>query len=667
MTPIRGDYLKNKLFRFLNTDLLFQLCVYVAICVVCYISAGFTQMFFIVLGIVLFGLFVQILRKWAISRNVVSKLKSIARTLESAESGSDSMFPMPTVIVGKNGNIAWYNDLFFNNVLGGADAMDSPFSAITGELDYRALGVDAGAGECSFDGRYYMVYAAGNNSRSEKMRAYYFSDITELKETAIEYGLSRPAVAHISFDSYNELMKSVKDSEKTILAGRMELIVHEGLEKYGGAMLKTAPDHYVLVFEQRHIREMKETKFDLLDKTRELAGGENSLSTISVGIGYGGDGFAACDEMAVEALDMALGRGGDQAALRNADGFEFYGGKSRGVEKLTKVKTRVIATEIQSVISSSDNCLIMGHKFSDYDAIGSAIGMYRACISTGKQAHIVVDRASTLAGDMIDAYGEMSEYRHVFVSPDRAEDMITKNTLLIVVDAHLIEHIESKRVYDACEKVVVIDHHRKGVDYIDRAAVFCHEPFASSASEIVTELVQYMNSVQLIKTDAEALLTGIMLDTKKFAVRTGVRTFDAAAYLKKCGADSSEAQKFFAKDMREYKFMYEVISNAREYKGCAIAVCRGKRAAEYKVMAVQATDELLNINEFKASFLVYEESYGVSVSARSMGAINVQIIMEKLGGGGHHTMAGAQFENASADDIYERLCDAIDDYMKTNQ
>ncbi|MBO4934643.1 MAG: DHH family phosphoesterase [Clostridia bacterium] len=659
--------MKNKLFRFLNTDLIFQLCVYTAICVVCYIFMGFTKLFFIVLGIVLFGLLVQMLRKWAISRNVVSKLKSLVRTLETAESGSDSMFPMPTVIVGKNGNIAWYNELFFAYVLGGADAMDSPFSAITGELDYRALGVDTGAGECCFDGRYYMVYAAGNNSRSEKMRAYYFSDITELKETAIEYELSRPAVAHISFDSYNELMKSVKDSEKTILAGRMELIVHEGLEKYGGAMLKTAPDHYVLVFEQRHIPEMKEAKFDLLDKTRELSGGENSLSTISIGIGYGGDGFAACDEMAVEALDMALGRGGDQAALRNADGFEFYGGKSRGVEKLTKVKTRVIATEIQGVISDSDNCLIMGHKYSDYDAIGSAIGMYRACINTGKQAHIVVDKNSTLAGDMIEAYGEMSEYRHVFVAPDKAADLITQNTLLIVVDAHLIEHIESKRIYDACEKVIVIDHHRKGVDYIDRAAVFCHEPFASSASEIVTELVQYMNNVQLIKTDAEALLTGIMLDTKKFSVRTGVRTFDAAAYLKKCGADSAEAQKYFAKDMREYKFMYEVISNAREYKGCAIAVCRGKRAAEYKVMAVQATDELLNINEFKASFLVYEESYGVSVSARSMGAINVQVIMEKLGGGGHHTMAGAQFENASVDEIYERLCDAIDEYMKVNK
>lgn len=659
--------MKNKLFRFLNTDLLFQLCVFAAICVVCYIYAGFEKLFFIVLAISLFGLIVQILRKWIISRNVVAKLKSLVRTLETAESGSDSMFPMPTVIVSKNGNIAWYNELFFAYVLGGADAMDTPFSAITGDLDFRALGVDTGAGECCFDGRYYMVYAAGNNSRSEKMRAYYFSDITELRETAIEYELSKPAVAHISFDSYNELMKSVKDSEKTILAGHMERILHEGLEKFGGAMLKTAPDHYVLVFEQRHIPEMKESKFDLLDKTRELSVGENSLSTISIGIGYGGAGFAACDEMAVEALDMALGRGGDQAAIRNADGFEFYGGKSRGVEKLTKVKTRVIATEIQGIIASSDNCLIMGHKYSDYDAIGSAIGMYRACINTGKQAHIVVDRSSSLAGDMIEAYGRMSEYKHIFVSPDKAEDMITQNTLLIVVDAHLIEHIESKRIYDACEKVIVIDHHRKGVDYIDRAAVFCHEPFASSASEIVTELTQYMNGVQLTKNDAEALLTGIMLDTKKFSVRTGVRTFDAAAYLKKCGADSSEAQKFFAKDMREYKFMYEVISNARDYKGCAIAICKGKRAAEYKIMAVQAVDELLNINEFKASFLVYEEGYGVSVSARSMGAINVQIIMEKLGGGGHHTMAGAQFENASVDSVYERLCDAIDEYMKENK
>ena len=275
--------------------------------------------------------------------------------------------------------------------------------------------------------------------------------------------------------------------------------------------------------------------------------------------------------------------------------------------------------------------------------------------------------STTLADDMIDKYSATSEYRHVFVSPDKALDLVTQNTLLIVVDAHLIEHIESKAIYDSCEKVIVIDHHRKGVDYIDRAAVFCHEPFASSASEIVTELTQYMNGVQLIKTDAEALLTGIMLDTKKFSVRTGVRTFDAAAYLKKCGADSSEAQKYFAKNMREYKFMYEVISNAKDYKGCAIAVCKGKRNADFKIMAVQAIDELLNINEFRASFLVFEESYGVSVSARSMGAVNVQVIMEKLGGGGHHTMAGAQFENATAEEVFDMLCKAIDDYMKENK
>ncbi len=653
--------MKKKVFKFLNTDLIFQFAVFIAICIVTYIAVGFTRAFYIVVGISVFALVVQLLRKWNVSRNVVSKLKSIARALEAAESGSDSMFPMPIVIVSKSGNIAWYNDLFFEKVLDGTDAIDSPFTVLTGELDYKELGAGTGAGECTYKNKHYMVYAAGANSRSEKMRAYYFIDITLLKNTEIEYNLSKPAVAHITFDSYNELMKSVKDSERTILAGRMELLIHESLEKYSGAMLKTAADHYVLVFEQRYIPQFKETKFDILDKTRELSGIENSLSTISIGIGYGGAGFAACDEMALEALDMALGRGGDQAAIRNADGFEFYGGKSRGVEKLTKVKTRVIATEIQGIINSSDNCLIMGHRFSDYDSVGSAIGMYRACVESGKQARIVVDKATSLAADMIENYTAMSEYKNVFIHPDKARDMITSNTLLIVVDAHLLEHIESKDVYNHCEKVVVIDHHRKGVNYIDRAAVFCHEPFASSASEIVTELIQYMNSVQFTKTDAEALLTGIMLDTKKFSVRTGVRTFDAAAYLKKCGADASESQKYFAKNMSEYKFMYEIISSAKNYNGCAIAVCRGKRSSEYKIMATQAIDELLNINEFYASFLIYEENYGVSISARSMGAINVQIVMEKLGGGGHHTMAGAQLKDVTPDEAYDMLCRAIGD------
>lgn len=656
--------MKNKLFKFLNTDFLFQLVIYLAICGVCYAFDGFGKAFMAVVALVVFALAVQLLRKWLLSRSVMSKLKSLARTLENAESGSDAMFPMPIVIVSKNGNIAWYNDLFFSGVLGGTDAIDSPFETVTGTLDFRALGVDTGAGECCFNDKYYMVYAAGNNTRSEKMRAYYFVDITDLRNTATEYELSRPAAAHIVFDSYNELMKSVKDSERTILAGRMEQIIHEGLKKFGGAMMKTAPDHYVYIFEQRYIAEMRDAKFELLDKTRELSGSENSLSTISVGIGYGGNSFSSCDEMALEALDMALGRGGDQAAVRNTDGFEFYGGKSRGVEKLTKVKTRVIATEIQGIIGGADICLIMGHKYSDYDAIGAAIGMYRACIESGKPAYIVAERSESLAADMIENYSVMSEYKNVFVSPDKAAAMVTPSTLLIVVDVHLTEQLESKSVYEACEKVIVIDHHRKGVDFIDRAAVFCHEPFASSTSEIVTELTQYMNNVQLVKTDAEALLTGIILDTKKFTVRTGVRTFDAAARLKKCGADSSEAQKYFAKDMREYRFMYEIISNAKDYKGCAIAICRGKHSADDKIMAVQAIDELLNINDFRSSFLIFEENGGVGVSARSMGAVNVQVIMEKLGGGGHHTMAGAQLRGATVDEAFNMLCGAIDEYMQ---
>lgn len=653
--------MKNKLLKYLNIDVVLEIIAFVAICLVAWRVKDAGLSLTIIISISCFTVIVLFLRKFIISRSVVGKLKNIARALETAESGSDSMFPMPTAIITKNGSIAWYNDLFFRNVLNEIDMIDVPFSDIIGDLDYKQLGVETGAGECSYMNKHYLIYAAGNNSRSEKMRAYYFIDITELRDTATEYTLSRPAIAHITYDSYNELMKSVKDSERAIVAGKMEMIIHEGLEKYGGALLKTAADHYVLVFENRYLPSIKESKFELLDKTRELSVSDNSLSTISIGVGYGADTFSSCDEMAIEALDMALGRGGDQAAVRNKDGFEFYGGKSRGVEKLTKVKTRVIASEIQNVINSSDMCLIMGHKNSDYDCIGSAVGMYRACISSGKPAYIVIDANNSLGDDMISNYSEMDEYKNIFISSERALDYITQNTLLIIVDAHLPELLESQDVYDDCERVVVIDHHRKGVNYIDRALVFCHEPFASSTCEIVTELVQYMNDVSLVKSDAEALLTGIMLDTKKFSVRTGVRTFDAAAYLKKCGADSSEAQKYFAKNMREYQFVSNIISNAVNHNGCAIAVCKGKKTSDYRILATQAIDELLNISDFNASFLLFEENYGVSISARSNGSINVQIVMEKLGGGGHHTMAGAQIEDISVDQAYELLCNAIDE------
>lgn len=659
--------MKNKLLKYLNIDIILSSIAFAAICIVLWQVDDKNTSLIICISVSFFTIVILLLRKVFLSNNIVNKLKGIVHSLEVAESGSDSMFPMPIVIISKNGNIAWYNDLFYTNVLNGIDMIDVSFQDIVGSLDYKSMEVDKGACECSYLDKHYLVYAAGNNSRSEKMRAFYFINVTELKNTANEYCLSRPVIAHITYDSYNELMKSVKDSERAIIAGKMEMIIHNGLKKYGGALLKTAPDHYVLVFERRYLQEIKDSKFSLLDKTREVSSVDNSLSTISIGVGYSDEGFAASDEMAIEALDMALGRGGDQAAIRNSDGFEFYGGKSRGVEKLTKVKTRVIATEIQNAIISSDVCLIMGHKNSDYDCIGSAIGMYRACISCGKPAYIVVDRYTSLGSDMISNYSELSEYKNVFISPDRALDILTNNTLMLIVDVHLPELLESSQLYNECEKVIVIDHHRKGVNFIDRALVFCHEPFASSTSEIITELVQYMNNVALIKSDAEALLTGIMLDTKKFSVRTGVRTFDAAAYLKKCGADSSEAQKYFSKNMKEYQFVSSIITNSVNHNGCAISICKGKKNADYKILATQAIDELLNISDFSASFLIYEENYGVSISARSNGAINVQLVMEKLGGGGHYTMAGTQIEGISVEQAYESLCNAIDETKDINK
>ena len=427
-----------------------------------------------------------------------------------------------------------------------------------------------------------------------------------------------------------------------------------------GFLSRISSSRYIAVIEDRYLQEMQDRRFDILDKMRQID--DNMGLTLSIGVGRGGESLAQCQEWARQSLDMALGRGGDQAAVKTVDGFEFYGGVSRSVEKRSKVKSRIVAAALCDLIRQSDSVLIMGHRMSDLDAIGAAVGVLRICKICDKPAAIVVRREATLAGPLIKTF-EDADLDEDFITPETALEGITQDTLLVVVDTYLINLLESREVYERCRNVAVIDHHRKAVGHIENTVVLYHEPYASSACELVSELLQYVGEKDEKPTplEAQALLSGIMLDTRNFALHTGVRTFEAAAYLRRMGAQPEDVKKLFATSMEEYTARAGLVECAHIYKKCAISVS-GELGPGVAVAIPQAANDLLTIQNVEASFVLVQKGSGVTISARSMGEVNVQVILEVLGGGGHLTMAGAQMQDITAAEAEVRLKEAIDDF-----
>ena len=415
------------------------------------------------------------------------------------------------------------------------------------------------------------------------------------------------------------------------------------------------------------MKSIVEERFTILDTVRKINANDKMPATLSIGVGRDAQTLQQAEQFASQALDMALGRGGDQAAVKNKNGYEFYGGVSKGIEKRTKVKTRIVAAALSELLDSCSNVLIMGHRFADLDCLGAAVGLYQPIQQMGKPVKIILNSRANMVKQLHSRLIEQG-YDTAFIEPEVALDYVGDDTLLIIVDVHTPHFIEAPEVYKKCKNIVVIDHHRKMVDYIDNAVIFHHEPYASSASEMVAELLQYFgDKYKPDSTAAEALLAGMMLDTKNFIQRTGVRTFEAAAYLRKLGADTVEVKRLFATSMNAYQERCKVVSSATVYRHCAICQVEEK-IDEIKMVSAQAADELLSIEDVDASFVFYYESDNVvAYSARSMGRINVQIIMEKLGGGGHLTMAGAQTRGIDLKEGKERLLRAIDEYYDTLQ
>lgn len=588
--------------------------------------------------------------------------QSAERTLAGNHYRAMQEFALPVAVLGEAGDIVWNNNAFLEQVgmkreCRGENILKFIYPATLNQI-LLSDGTDV-----SFGSRQYTVFGM----KIEGGSALYFIDNTAFKEVSRVYSESRPVALLASFDNREELTRDSSSSEETRIVAEVEEALLGWAQKMGGFFKRLNSGRYFIMTDEAHLQAEMEKRFPVLDAVREIKAGERLSATVSIGIARGAKTLQEADEWARNALNMALGRGGDQVAVKQAkDTYEFFGGLSKGVEKRNSVRTRVFAATISDDIKESDVVFVMGHKFSDLDCIGAAIGMWNAaCKMLRRPAYIVVNRAQSLASPQITLLQNAYPGEKIFMSPQEAQMLATQRSMLVIVDTHSQDFVESGELLKVIPRVVVIDHHRMMVRHIENALVFYHEPYASSASEMVTELLQYIGDGKLTQVEAEALLSGIMLDTKNFVLKTGARTFEAAAYLRRKGADTVSVKRMFSDSIDAYKAKYRIVSNAEIFDRFAVASAE-KEFPDIRIASAQAADELLSIQGIEASFVLYPAGDTINISARSLGDVNVQLIMETLGGGGHLTMAGAQLTGLTIAQSREKLIQAIREFTKNN-
>lgn len=560
--------------------------------------------------------------------------------------------------------VLWYNAQFRTRLLNGQDALVNRVQKVLPGLDLQQCRKQEGQLLTLADGM-WSVHSSTVPGDAESMTLLVLNEETALRKVEAEYKASRPGYLVFLVDGYDDVFGDMLDSERARLLEGINRTLEDMIGRGSGFLRRVASGRYIAVVEERQMEQFANRGYDVLDKIRALDPSVNL--SLSIGIGRGAKTLREAQDMAVQALDMAQGRGGDQAAEMTPDGFTFYGGVSHGVEKRSKVRSRIVADQLVKLIKEADHVVIMGHRMSDLDAIGSAEGVLRICKICDVPAVIAVRRDATLAGSLINALIAAGQ-EDDFIDPKGALPIISQRTLCIVVDTYQLGLVESREILEKCGKVAVIDHHRKGVGFIEKADLVCHEPYASSASELVTEFLQYVGDRddKPNRIEAEGLLSGIMLDTRDFTLHTGVRTFEAAAALRRYGAETEHVRQLFDVSMVEYTTKAMLVSEAQMYRGCAITVS-GEVAPEARVAIAQAANDLLTIQNVEASFVAVQVGGGVNISARSLGAVNVQVIMEALGGGGHQTMAAAQLKHITPEAARSRIQTAIDQYREAQK
>ena len=593
-------------------------------------------------------------------------IRSQEETLESASRGES---PLPAILVRlSDGKIVWENHKFAA-LTGGMNKMverrlEDVFPDIS--LDFLSSGKTECPHDVALNDRRYRVYGVmmrTDDRDSDRLGVLYFSDLTELYQVRDEYVRSRPVVSIILVDNFEELTKNLTESAISKLNAQINETITKWTEEYHGLLRRMERNRFLFIFEKRDLNHAVEDKFSLLEDIHQITNPSGLSASISFGLGVDGVNFEESYEFAALSIEMALSRGGDQAVIKDRFNFSFYGGRNKEADYRSKVRSRVTANSLMELIAQSSHVFIMGHKNADLDSVGAAVGINCLCRKKGKNASIVIDLENNASQKLISEIRKVPEYADIFVSGQDAILTCDNRSILIVVDTNRPDQVEYKPLLEAISKVCVVDHHRRAADYINPTVVNLHEPYASSAAELVTELVMYaVDADDVLPIEAKSLMAGLCLDTKFFNVRTGERTFEAAATLRRLGADPTEVKLLLQNDLQDTLEKYEIVKMARLYRDeLAVAVLEHTTS---RVLAAQAADELLNISGITASFVMYPDGDQIIISARSIGSANVQMILEPLGGGGNAATAGAQMRGVDMEEAVNRLVQSIDKFYE---
>ncbi len=605
-------------------------------------------------------------------QSVLQYIDNVTGNVDTASKSTLINSPLPIMVFRPDtGEVIWSNESFLQ--LAGVREHLFEIKVEDAVPEFSVQWLLEGRQECPervrMNNRQFRVYgslvrAKGRSGEQNLVATTYWVDTTEMDRLREDYDASRLVLGILMVDNYEDMMNACADTQRSAVLAQIDEKLSSWAAVGNGLLIKTERDHYLFLFEERYYAHFVEEKFSILDAMRDIRVGEGGHPTLSIGLGREADSIPALYKNASLSLEMALSRGGDQAVVRGKTDFAFYGGRAKTTEKRTKVKSRVMANALGELLADSADIYVMGHSFADMDAVGAAAGVCCVARKLGRRAQIVIDMEKNAAQSVLAELRNLPEYENVFVNPAEAFVKMRPGTLLVVVDTNRPDMVESPQILESSSRVAVIDHHRRAASYIENAAFSFHEPYASSASELVTELLQYLiEPSNLLREEAEALLAGIVLDTKHFTLRTGGRTFEAAAFLRRAGADTADVQRLFQGDLKGMVSKYDVIRQAELYRPDVALAVVGQDGVD-RVSAAQAADELLTLKGVKASFVVYRNGSAILMSGRSLGEINVQVILEALGGGGNSATAGGRIENGDILDVREKLTQAIDAYFE---
>ena len=603
-------------------------------------------------------------------------LQDLTLSVDTAAKSSLINSPFPLIIMESNGNVIWRSSKFISE-FEGFDINQYLNNLIKDiKLDIKEIEKDDSkekeiSRHIELNNKNYEVLGKFVHSRKydkkhddKYMIMLYFIDETEIVTLKEEYKDSKSCVTIIMIDNYEETMQQIESEEKPQVIAEIDKCIYEWTNKSNGVLIKSDRDRYVYLFEQRYFEKVKEDKFSILDKVKDIKTKENVQITLSIAVSNDGLTDKEKYKSAQAAMDVVLGRGGDQAVIRSNEIYKFYGGRAQEVEKRTKIKARVVAHALENLIKDASKVMIMGHTNPDIDSMGSSMGIYRLAKCLGKKAYIIdSNETNTLQSFKADLAKE-PEYEDILITKEVAEENIDKETLVVIVDTHKTTYVEAPELLKRTGKLVIIDHHRRSTDYIENATLTFQEVYASSAAELVTELLQYAEvRVDLKTIEAESLYAGIMMDTKNFTFKTGVRTFEAAAYLRKCGVNIIRVKKWFQSNLDTFNKIAGIVKKAEIVNDSIAIATYEKKDKEASLICAKAADELLTISDITASFVMGKAGNKICISGRSIGDINVQVILEKLGGGGHITLAGAQVEGMTMEETKQELINRINEYF----